>query len=446
MSNENRPEIILSPYVPADLSSTLIYAAPEGGHRPIGGKFPLYPFIYSDWEKEELSWYDNCYIHAALNPFIFQLFFKGKDFLKLLTDYTVNTYTNFPVGKARHVIRCNDDGKIITDGIVVRRGEDEFLSMCVFGLDAIADANKSKYDLTWEDQSDKRFFYQLCGPRSLEIVEAAAQEDLHDIKMMYARDAKIAGKDVFILRTSMAGTLGYEVHGMIEDTLAVYNKLLEVGKEYGITEIGRHAYRNTHAEGSIPQGGLHFGFPANAVPNVYGSLDPNSELVFRSPFDVGWGGLVKFNHEFPGKAALWAEKNRHHNTGVHLIWNKEDILKVIATYFEPGNSCDIMDMVEDCNYILRRWDMRIDKVLDGDKLIGAVSGRMLSPKTREMISIATIDEDYAVEGKEVEILWGSPGTRQMRIRAKVVLYPYIKEGRNDNFDVETIPHRFPKKK
>jgi len=65
---------------------------------------------------------------------------------------------------------------------------------------------------------------------------------------------------------------------------------------------------------------------------------------------------------------------------------------------------------------------------------------MLSAKTREMLSICTIDQDCAVEGKEVEILWGRPGTRQMRIGAKVMLFPYIREGRNENFDVETIPH------
>ena len=64
---------------------------------------------------------------------------------------------------------------------------------------------------------------------------------------------------------------------------------------------------------------------------------------------------------------------------------------------------------------------------------------MLSAKTREMISICTIDEDYAVEGKAVEVLWGNPGTCQMRIRAKVTLFPYIKEDRNDNIDIEKIP-------
>ena len=57
-----------------------------------------------------------------------------------------------------------------------------------------------------------------------------------------------------------------------------------------------------------------------------------------------------------------------------------------------------------------------------------------------MMSLCVIDQDYAVEGKEVEVLWGRPGTTQMRIRATVTLTPYIEECRNDSFDVEQIPH------
>ena len=155
--------------------------------------------------------------------------------------------------------------------------------------------------------------------------------------------------------------------------------------------------------------------------------------------------MINFNHDFIGKEALKAELEGHHNTMVHLIWDKKDILKVISTAFEPGNSCDVMDLVGDYDYVRNNGGMHIDAVYDGDKFIGASSGRMLSAKTREMISLCTIDQDYAVEGKIVEVLWGNPGTRQMRIKAKVTLLPYIKEGRNENFDVETIPRRFPKK-
>ena len=171
----------------------------------------------------------------------------------------------------------------------------------------------------------------------------------------------------------------------------------------------------------------------------YGVIYRQSELQYHSPYDCGWGGLVRFGHEFPGKAALLEESERLHNTAVHLLWNKEDVLAVQAATMDPERRVDYMDMVGDYDYRNNCMTIHMDAVMDGGRIIGASSGRMLSAKTREMISLATIDEDYAVEGREVEVLWGRPGTHQMRVRATVANFPYIKEDRNDSFDVERIP-------
>ena len=226
------------------------------------------------------------------------------------------------------------------------------------------------------------------------------------------------------------------------DAQAIYSKLLEGGATYGIQEIGRLAYVNQHCEGSIFQLAEHFNINFE-VPGdkfiITGSLPADHELQFHSPYDCGWGNLVRFDHEFQGKAALLEESQRLHNTAVHLVWNKEDVLAVQAAVMDPERRVDYMDMVGDYDYRNNCSTIHMDAVMDGDEIVGASSDRMLSAKTREMISIATIREDYAEEGREVEVLWGRPGTCQMRVRATVTLLPYIKEGRNDNFDVEQIP-------
>jgi len=438
MENEDKKPT-MSPFVPNLIPGTALYVCQEGKWAPLdNGEWPLLPFAYDTWVNEELSWYDSSYIHAGLNPFLF-FDVKGEDYLKLLSEVSVSTFNDYPVGKARHTIICNDKGKLVLDGIVVRRAEDEFISMCLPPPDLLNRMTGNKYSFTCESTRCKRFFYQMCGPRSLEIAEAATRQDLHDIRFMYTKDAKIAGRDVFILRTGMAGTLGYEVHGKIEDALTVYDTLLEVGREYGITELGRLGYLNCHAEGSIPQVAEHFATPFDEMPVISGSLPRDSELVFRSPIDLGWEKMISFDHDFVGKEALKAELEGHHNTMVHLIWDKDDMLKIIASAFDPDGSCDILDLVCDYDYVRNNGGIHIDAVYDGDKMIGASSGRMLSSKTREMLSICTIDQDYAVEGKTVEVLWGNPGTWQMKIKAKVLLFPYIKEGRNEDFDVEKIP-------
>lgn len=417
-----------------------LFITPEGGGRPHQGAVPLYPYEYTTWQDEELSWHDNCYIHSGLNPFPF-FEVKGVEFIDLLNRTCITTFNNYPVGKGRHTILCDNDGKVVLDGIIVRRSEDTFLCMCM--LPALIESMcEQKFDIQVTDRSDELFFYQLCGPRSLEVIEAAAREDLHDIKFMWSRDTKIAGKDVFILRTSMAGTLGYEVHGKIEDAVEVYAALMEAGQAYGIRELGRHAYRNTHTEGSIPQGGIHFSWGGPlTTPSVVGSATADSPYLHASPYDLGWGKMVSFKHDFPGKEALLAESQRHHNTLVHLIWDVDDIFKVMRTYYEKdGESCDLMPMAEDFNPRLSSAEIHLDEVYDGEKLVGATSGRMYSPKNKEMMSLAIVDEDYAVEGTTVEVLWGRPGTRQMRIKARVMLTPYIRECVNATFDVEQIPH------
>lgn len=439
MENRNY-KVTLSPFISHTLPEPTLYVKPESGWTPLkNGELPLVPFAYDSWEKEELSWYDNSYLHAGLNPFMFYDI-KGIEYIQLLNDVSVSTFNKFPVGKARHTILCNQEGKIIIDGIVLRRSDDEFISMCLPDPKMLNQMVGNKYHFESKNTAIERFFFQLCGPRSLEIVEAATRQDLHDIKFMYTKDAKINGKDVFILRTGMAGTLGYEVHGKVEDAVMVYNTLLEVGKKFEITPLGRHGYRNCHVEGSIPQLMETYTSPAVEKPRITGSLSPDDDLIYRSPIDLGWEKMINFSHDFPGKEALKAEMERHHNAMVHLIWDPDDVVKVIRAAFEKDYCCDTLDMVEDYDYVRDNLAMRFDEVYDGDKMIGAASGRMLSAKTREMLSICTIDQDYAIEGKIVEVLWGTPGTRQLRIKAKVMLFPYIKEGRNESFDVETIPH------
>ena len=231
--------------------------------------------------------------------------------------------------------------------------------------------------------------------------------------------------------------------GNVADAHMVYAKLLEIGAAYGIQEIGRFAYVNQHCEGSIFQLAEHFNIRFEIPGDAFilsGSLPRDSELQYHSPYDCGWGNLVRFNHDFPGKAALMAEAEGPHNTAVHLIWNKEDILKVQAAVMDPEKRVDYMDMVGDYDFRNNCNTIHMDAIYDGEKLIGVSSDRMLSAKTREMISICTIAEEYAVEGKEVEVLWGNPGTCQMRIRATVSMMPYIKENRNDSIDIEMIPH------
>jgi glycine cleavage system aminomethyltransferase T len=85
--------------------------------------------------------------------------------------------------------------------------------------------------------------------------------------------------------------------------------------------------------------------------------------------------------------------------------------------------------------------IRGDYVLAGGKKIGVATGKTYAFYERRVISLAIIDKEYAIEGNDVVVLWGSPGRPQKEIRAKVVRFPYYNEEyRNETFDTEKIPH------
>jgi vanillate/3-O-methylgallate O-demethylase len=412
----------------------------------------VHPFEYTGWWDEMLAYQDKCAIHAGLNPTTFYRL-KGPDVIKFLSDFSTNSYKNWPVGKGKHVIMCNKDGYIMKDGVALLISEDEVLASWLYPyIGQIFEQYGDKYDLEGENLSGKRFIFQLTGPLSLKVAEAAAQEDLSDIPFIGFRYAKIAGKDVMVLRVGMSGTLAYEIQGATEDATAVYEAILEAGKPYDLTRIGRHAYRNTHVEGGFPQLSEHFasgfyeGYREYQVKEgtwggmpLYcsGSMGNDVSTRWVTPVDVGWEKMINLDHDFLGKEVLEKEKVNPSRRPMTLVWNPDDIVTVWRSIFDKNNPpYALMDFAEDFNFMRGSSDLHNDKVLAGDEEIGMSCGRMFSPKFRDMISLGLIKPEYAKEGTEVEILWGEPGTRQIRIRATVSRFPYINEGRNENIDVK----------
>lgn len=129
-----------------------------------------------------------------------------------------------------------------------------------------------------------------------------------------------------------------------------------------------------------------------------------------------------------------------------LEWNAEDVAAVYATMLKPGEEpCEDITTQSSSFANVRPagqgFVYRADKVFAGEEEIGLSSGRIISYTYNSMISLGFIKPEYAQMGSEVTVLWGTPGTRQMKIRAIVKQVPYNADYiRNENKDVEEIPH------
>lgn len=422
------------------------------------------PFEYEGIRHEITAYPSTAWIGTTLmiSP-IYDI--VGPDANAFMNSICVNDFTNLGMTGLRHAVICNEKGQILTDGVAIKVAEDRIRT---YWLNPPIEymVQETSYNVHGEDMTGKEYFIQVQGEKSLEILENALEANLHDIRFAKHRIQCINGREVNVIRLGMTGNLAYEIHGPIADFEYIYDKVWQSGEKFGAKKLGMVTYNYfNHTEAGFPNINLHYPLPwfesgeglanflyqrpmqalYNIKRELTGSVGDDLESRFVTPYDTGIGFLIKFNHDFPGKAALEKMKDHPARTCVTLEWNAEDVGKVFAASIDGSP--------EPVDYIYRPTDIgiadgplengyryRADKVFAGDKMIGITSGRIISFTHHTMISLAFISPEYAGEGTELEILWGSPNTRQMRIRAKVAKLPYNSEViRNENRNVDDIP-------
>lgn len=402
------------------------------------------PAEYTTWIDESMSWKQACYIGDW--SFLSKFLFKGPDALKMLASASVNSFEKFTIGQAKHCVMCNQDGKVVAEGVLMRRAEDEFLYTGGPNLVwAQYLLESGDYDATTVDIGPTKFAFQVSGPSALSVIEKATGENLRDTKFMHFRPATIDGRPVELLRQGMAGEIGFEIHGLAEDALTVYENVLATGREFGIRRLGVRAFGVNHVEACFPTGGLDYvpalfgesqdflkdyvmptmaGY-AMLLQHIQGSLTgrPPSDF-YRSPIELGWGRSVKFDHDFIGRDALEAELADPVRQMVTLEWDSEDVIELFVALFHEG---DLYELPE----LPRAFaGPAFDAVLDdaGDE-IGVSSSRCHSVYFRKMLSLCTVDVAYSEPGTAVKVLWGTPGANQKQIRATVAPAPYKQDNR-----------------
>jgi glycine cleavage system aminomethyltransferase T len=412
------------------------------------------PYEFSGCKSEFLACRESAWLGASLNRItIYEV--TDRDSAKFLTSICVNKdFSLMTPGMSKHAIICNEKGQMVTDGVIMRLEN----SYRAYAMAPVLQyfTETSSLDVQGKYVTDE-FFFQVDGPKSLEILEKACQCDLHDIKFAKNKKVKIRGTDIAVHRLGMSGALAYEVHGNEKDADTVYALILKALEEYGGKRLGTKPFGMiNHTPGGYPNGRLHYEYALKVsgkgladfaknnctVTNFAGSAADNPEAFYMTPYDVGWGYLVNFEHEFTGKEALQKAKQEKRKKAVTLEWNTEDVGDVFMSQFR-GRDVEPYDSIEPYSHLCDTGligTTRGDYVLADGKKIGIASGRAYAFYERRMISLAFIDTEYAVEGKDLVVLWGTLGKPMKEIRAKVARFPYFNEEyRNETFDVEKIP-------
>jgi len=153
-----------------------------------------------------------------------------------------------------------------------------------------------------------------------------------------------------------------------------------------------------------------------------------------TPYELGYGPFVKFDHDFIGSYALKKIADKPQRKKVTLKWNAEDVTKVFESMFQPGKEHYKYIDLPLSNYTSASYD----KLTNHGKLVGVSMFAGYSYNERSMLSLGVVDPDIEV-GNEVTLTWGEEGGgskkttverhKQIEIRAIVSPVPYSEVAR-----------------
>lgn len=425
-------------------------------------QYPAFEFPvkseWTNWRDEQRAWRESCVI-LDQSHHMADLFITGPDAVKALTELGVNSFANFGPGMAKQYICVNKDGYFVGDGILVYLPDGTINLVSVPSVVNWTNYHleKSGYDIqiVRDDNSNRRkgdpkiFRYELQGPTALSIVEKVTGGTLPKVKFFHTTQLKIAGGEYTALRHGMAGQPGFEIFGPWQDADKVLAALLEAGQEFGLKRGGAKCYATANVEsGWIPgpfsavfgpeEKGYREWLPAASYGSLGGSMDSlDVQDYYVTPYDIGYGKVVKFDHDFIGRDALEAFATKPRRDKVSLHWNPDDVAAALRSWMEPGTPVKYIELPK-ARYA---W-FQMDKVLKDGKQIGISMDNGLIPNEQAFISLATVDLEHCAPGTEVTVLWGeSPNSakptvephRQMEIRATVAPCPFAQVIRDTGY-------------
>ncbi|MCC8061532.1 MAG: glycine cleavage system aminomethyltransferase GcvT [Clostridiales bacterium] len=214
----------------------------------------------------------------------------GPDALKLLNEILTNDFSGMYDGQARYSVMCYENGGCVDDLIVYKVREN-----CYFIVVNAANREKDfawmkaheQGDAVFTDISDTVAQIALQGPKAQQILGRLLPEKSFPAKYYSANfDAEIGGMKCVVSKTGYTGSGGYELYLAADQASAMWELLVEAGKEDGLIPCGLGARDTLRLEAGMP---------------LYGhEMD---ETV--TPLEAGLNFAVKLNKKsFIGKEAL----------------------------------------------------------------------------------------------------------------------------------------------
>jgi len=301
----------------------------------------------------------------------------GPHALELIQYVTSNDASQLSPGKVQYSCFPNENGGIVDDLLVYKFDDEKYL--------LVVNASNIGKDWDWvkkhntfgahlEDISKKTCLFAVQGPKAADALQSLTSVNLAAMTYYTFEVATFANvKEVIISATGYTGAGGFEIYVPNEQAEAVFDAIMEAGKNVGIKPIGLGA-RDTLR--------LEMGY------NLYG----NDIDDYTSPIEAGLGWITKFNKTFVNSEEL--KKQKENGVAKKLVGFKMEERGIPRAHYP------ILDNA-------------------GNK-IGEVTSGSISPLLNQGIGMGYVPTEFAKTGTEIGI-----SIRDKSIKATVVKPPFI---------------------
>ena len=296
--------------------------------------------------------------------------------------------------------------------------------------------------------------FQIQGPNAWPIIEKLNGGPVEQVKFFHMGHLEVDGVQVRTLRHGMAGAPGLELWGPYDQHGTIRDAILEAGRRVRhravrlarvLVEHARVGLDPVAAARDLLERGASAPTASGCRPTSYEAINAlaGSFVVGRiddyylTPWELGYGSFVKFDHDFVGRDALEQIDPEQQRKKVTLAWNDEDLAKILASVIDrEGPGYQFFDL-PNANYGSSNYDAVIDA--DGTT-VGLSLFTGVTANEKRGLSLATVDRDIPL-GTEVRVVWGEPDGgsakktvephEQIAVRAIVSPAPYAETARRE---------------
>lgn len=301
---------------------------------------------------------------------LFKYEVTGPDALNFLERVMARDIGRLKPGRVTYCCWCDDEGKILDDGTVSFLGDDYYRVTAAEPFFHWFHQNARALDVTIEDVTGRYGILALQGPLAREILVRAAGAEITALRFFRLREAEIDNRRVTITRTGYTGDLGYEIWCRNEDALAVYDAVMESGRDFRIMPAGLTALDVARVEAGFIMNGVDYFSANHCLINSRKS----------TPYELGLGWTVDLERDpFIGQKALRKEEREGSEwqfVGLEYDWDAFEA--IFASYDLPPETP------------AGAWRTALPVYNRNGKQIGQATSGAWSPTLKKNLALASI--------------------------------------------------------